>query len=726
DDIKYFNRNTIKLARFIKDKYNCRYIDAIKCFIPPEVDINVKKKIVVNENVNETNLSKEEKDVLEKIVTSKLNINVNDIYESKKVIDRLRKKGAISFMPDISYGIGHKKVRMVKLRDISFDNLSEKERDFIELLRGREWIAASELVNKKGISYSFINRLHKKGLIDYEYRESRRRVEFPHIVEKEYPLNSYQLKTLSCYYNAKEKGKSKFLLYGVSNSGKTDVYMRIAQNTLNEDKSVLILVPEISLTPQLIARFTNRFGDKVAVFHSRLSDGQHFDEWDRVRQGDAMIAIGTRSAVFLPMKNLGLIVIDEEHDNGFKQSDMYPFYDAREIAEKRCEIEGASFILCSSTPSMETYYKARTGELELLHIPVRVNNLDAPQYSIVDLRRELKRGNKGILSTQLITEIEMCLKNGEQAILFLNKRGYASFVMCQDCGHIFKCPHCDITLSYHSDRKILTCHYCNYTRPVAQNCPECGAKELEFKGFGTQKLEKEINRFFPEARVLRLDRDSLKGINSLNQIYTDFRNKKADILIGTQLITKGFDFPGVTLAAVIMADINLNLPDFRSAESTFQLITQLGGRVGRGDKRGKVIIQTFNAEHYSIQYAAKNDYTTFYKKEIAFREKYGYPPFVHLGRTLCTGLNEEQVRKAIELWYNDIESKINNNSLNGIKLLRPVPCPVPKINDFYRWQIVIKGSEENVLSRIIADSYNNIEKFDGVKYMMDINPVNLM
>lgn len=727
DDIKYFDKNSVELINYIANKYICRYIDVIKCFIPPEVNINVKKKIVVRDDLDIDALDKEERNLLEKL-NAETGVYVDEVRENIKIINRLRAKGFVSFIPDINRGMRHKKIRMVRLKSLDenvVEYMTDKEREFTELLKGRGWVAASELVKSNKTSYDFINRMHRKGFIDYEYLEQRRIVEFPDVTEGNYTLSIPQITAINHFKEAREKGKRDFLLYGVPNSGKTDVYMEIAKDILKENKRVMVLVPDIFLTPQLIARFVSKFGDEVAVFHSMLSDGQHFDEWDRVRRGDVKIVIGTRSAAFLPIKNLGLIVIDEEQDRGFKQSDMYPFYDARDVAKKRCELEGASLLLCSSTPSVETYYKALKGELGLLYIQESVNKFDSLSQ-VVDLKQELKKGHKGIISRQLITEIERCLKNGEQAMLFLNKRGYAGTVMCQQCGYIFKCPHCEITLNYHSDKKTLTCHYCNYSRHIDQKCPECGANGLIFRGFGTQRIEKEINKLFPEARVLRADGDSMKGVKSINHIYNEFRNGKADILIGTQVIAKGLDFPNVTLAAVIMADIGLNLPDFRSGESTFQLITQLRGRTGRSDKRGKVLIQTFNPEHYCIHYAASNNYAAFYKREIAFRENYQYPPFVFLARILCTGLEDETVRKAIDLWYNNIVNNIKYNGLTEIKLLHPAPCPISKIKDFYRWQIIVKGKDENTLSRLIKDSYNSIDKVQGVRYIMDINPFNML
>lgn len=727
DDIKYFSANMVILAKFIKERYNCLFIDALKCFIPPEVNISLKKKIIISGTADNTNLNDKERAVLEKIITSKKTMYTDEMDGDKKIIDRLRKMGIISYFPEINRGTRHKRVRMIKLKEGMFDDdLKEKEKDFIDYLKEKDWVLASKAVKDTGIDYSFIRRLYKKGVIDYEYRELRRIVKFPRINEKKYELNSSQLKVVSDYYMARKNGKSKFLLFGVSNSGKTDVYMNIAEQMLQDGKSVLILVPEVSLTPQVVARFVNRFGDMVSVFHSRLSNGQHFDEWDRVRRGEARIAVGTRSAVFLPMKDLGLIVIDEEHDTGFKQSDMHPYYDAKEVAIRRCELENASIILSSSTPSVETYYKAQLGEYELLNLSTRVNDTGMPVFEIVDLRGELKKGNRGILSRKLISELGTCLKNGDQAILFLNKRGYASFVMCKNCGNILKCPHCDIPLKYHSDKKILTCHYCNYNETVMRTCPKCGGTEMEFGGFGTQKIEREINKFFPDARVLRMDRDSIRGLTSINDIFSNFRDGKADILIGTQLVTKGFDFPGVTLAGVILADINLNLPDYKSSENTFQLLVQLGGRVGRRGKKGKVIIQTFNPQNYSIQYAARNDYIGFYQKEIEFRKQFGYPPFMRLGRALCSGPESEQVRKAIEIWYNDIKRLTKNVGAVDIKLLRPVPSPVARINDLYRWQFVLKGTDDREIAVLLSDSLRNIKKLDGVKYMMDVNPVSLM
>ena len=446
------------------------------------------------------------------------------------------------------------------------------------------------------------------------------------------------------------KGKGgKFLLHGVTGSGKTEVFMAAVRNVLAMGRSAIILVPEIALTPQMVAWFRGRFGPVAAVIHSRLSPGERFDEWRRIRRGDARVVIGARSAVFSPARNLGLIVVDEEHETTYL-SDHHPRYDAREVAIRRCERENATLILASATPSIMSFARARRGDYMLLEMPRRVQDRPLPDVVIIDMRQELENGNRTVLSAVLRRELKDCAERGEQAMLLMNRRGYNSFVSCRSCGYVVKCPNCDISMTYHmnSEDGLLRCHYCGYTMKPPAVCPECGGKYIRYFGAGTQKVEEEVRKMLPGVNVVRMDYDTTSGKDGHGKILEEFRSGRAKILIGTQMIAKGLDFPRVTLVGVIAADMTLNLPDYRSRERTFQLLTQVAGRAGRGEKPGRVIIQTYKPEDPVITYAAAQDYRSFFEDEFTRRRRGLYPPFTLLARYLTESVNEAAAAAAAD------------------------------------------------------------------------------
>ncbi|MBP5725718.1 MAG: primosomal protein N', partial [Clostridia bacterium] len=425
------------------------------------------------------------------------------------------------------------------------------------------------------------------------------------------------------------KGKGgRFLLHGVTGSGKTEVFMAAVRNALNYGKSAIILVPEIALTPQMVSWFRGRFGPVAAVIHSRLSPGERFDEWRRIRRGDARVIIGARSAVFAPARDLGLIVVDEEHESTYL-NDHHPQYDAREVARKRCDRENATLVLASATPSILSFARARRGDYMLLEMPRRVMNRPLPEVEIIDMREELENGNRTVLSGALRKALKDCTVRGEQAMLLMNRRGYNSFVSCRTCGYVVKCPNCDISMTYHmgSDDGLLRCHYCGQVMKPPEVCPECGGKYIRYFGAGTQKVEEEVHKLLPGVATVRMDYDTTGGKDGHGRILEEFRSGRARILIGTQMIAKGLDFPNVTLVGVLNADASLNMPDFRAAERTFQLITQVAGRAGRADAPGRVVVQNYDPEHYGITCAAAQDYRAFYTREAASRRLALYPPF---------------------------------------------------------------------------------------------------
>ncbi|MDN5293555.1 MAG: hypothetical protein PWQ31_860 [Eubacteriales bacterium] len=516
----------------------------------------------------------------------------------------------------------------------------------------------------------------------------------------------------------REGRKEVFLLHGVTGSGKTEVYLRAIEEVLAVGRQALVLVPEISLTPQMVERFKNRFGSRVAVWHSALSQKERNDEWLRIFSGRADIVVGARSAVFAPLRKPGLIVIDEEHENTYKQEES-PRYHAREVALMRAKLAQCPVILGSATPSLESFRRAETGEYHLLSLPARVDNRPLPRVEIVDLREELKEGNRSVFSRLLQKEMAERLRRGEQIILFLNRRGFSTFVVCRECGLVMKCRRCDVSLTYHAGVNELRCHYCGLRVANPDSCPQCGSRYIRYFGTGTQKIEEEVKRLFPWARVLRMDVDTTSRRGAHEKIINLFREGKADILIGTQMIAKGLDIPAVTLVGVVSADTVLNLPDFRAAERTFQLVTQVAGRAGRGKIPGQVVVQSYNPDHYAIQAVRNHDYHSFYRREMEYRQRMKYPPFTHLLRVVVLGRKEEQVVRGAQFLGAELRLQMEQAGVTGVSLLGPAPAPLQKLKDTYRWQMALKGPEPEELRWLLRRA------LDVVKEAREMAPVGL-
>ena len=590
--------------------------------------------------------------------------------------------------------------------------------DFIKINNGK--YMKSQLINDFNYSSYMINKLiSEEYLIKLDEKVNRldnREYDFYDTFE----LNEEQQNAFNNIVFSKEK---LFLLKGVTGSGKTEVYMRLAKKMLEEEKSTLILVPEISLTPQMIERFKGRFGNSVAVFHSKLSQGERFDEWHRVSEGKVKLVVGARSAIFLPFKNLGLIVVDEEHEGTYK-SEQNPKYHTREVAEYLSEISECKVVFASATPSVESYYYGLTDKYKLIELKNRVASKKMPKMKVIDMRQELKNNNKSMFSRELYEKISLNLKDKNQSIIFLNRRGHSTFVSCRQCGYVYKCHHCDISMTYHNNGYLI-CHYCGTAKKIDNNCPKCGSKYIKYFGAGTEKIEGEIKRLFPKARVLRMDVDTTRNKNSYEKIYNSFKNGEADILIGTQMITKGLDFPNVTLVGVIAADMSLNLPDYRSAERTFQLITQVGGRAGRGDKEGEVIVQTYTPEHYSIIHSMNNDYEALFKEEIVMRKDFNYPPFGKIFLIHCSSKNEELLKNFMKELGNHLNKTLEEYDL---EMLGPCSSIISKIKENYRWQIVLKGDLPEETCKFIKDrvyeTYSNV--YNEIRVSIDINPNSLI
>lgn len=607
--------------------------------------------------------------------------------------------------------INKKMIKYVKLCSNSFPKLKPNQEKIVEYLRINGKVKKEE-VNK--ISVSGVNTLIKNGIIIESLIEEYR------LVTKDINKEKETFKLTVEQQEAKNKilsqtQSSVFLLHGVTGSGKTVVYMEIVEEMLNRGKDSIFLVPEISLTPQMVYHFKSRFGDEVAVLHSRLSEGEKYDEYRKIVEGKVHIVVGARSAVFAPFKNLGAIIIDEEHTTSYKQ-DNNPKYSAIEIAIERAKNNNAIVILGSATPSLETYARSIKGLYTLVELKHRVNTNNLPLVEIVDMSKEKHRGS--IFSSRLITEVNKRLEKHEQIILLLNRRGYSSFITCSNCGYTAKCPHCDITLTYHKTSNTLRCHYCGYADKMNDICPSCGEKAIKTLGTGTEKVEEEIKKVF-NARVVRMDLDTTSKKGSHEKIITAFKNHEYDILLGTQMIAKGLDFSNVTLVGVINADTSLMIPNYRSNEYTFQLLMQTAGRSGRGEKNGSVIIQTFNPEHYAITLASKHDYIDFFKQEMEVRRKLSYPPYYYLIYIKVIGKDYNK----ISIESNKIAS-ILTRELKNSKILGPTTCSVFKLNGLFRFGIIIKYKKEEKMEEVLQSLVNHYKGNQTVKVDIDVNPNN--
>ena len=649
-----------------------------------------------------------------------------------KLVEQMKEKYLCTYLegikvlvpPGITKGNKEKKENFIFIyKDLEGKYLKENYEQIYDFVKLNDGVYNKNILNKKfGFSLSSINTLIKHGFLIQKNQVVNRYNEKMYRNYDEKILNGDQSLAL---YRILNSNRKLFLIHGVTGSGKTEIYMHLVKKLMEKDKDSIILVPEISLTPQMVERFKGRFGKNIAVFHSKLSDGERFDEWMRVKRGEVKVAIGARSAVFLPFHNLGSIIIDEEHESSYK-SDSNPKYNARDIAELRCMNEGCKIILGSATPSLETYYKSKNKIIDLISIKERIEGASMPEVKIVDMREELMSGNKSIFSKELFEDISTRLEKKEQIILFLNRRGFSTFVSCRECGYVFKCKNCDISLTYHNRDSSLRCHYCGASMRIPKQCPKCNSKYVKYFGAGTEKVEKAIKKYFPEVQTLRMDLDTTRTKNSYENIYNTFKKGEADILIGTQMIAKGLDFENVTLVGVLAADMSLNLPDYRSGEKTFQLITQVSGRAGRGKKAGKVLIQSYNPENYSITSAAKSDYEGFYNKEIKIRKDMNYPPF---SKILLINLSSKYENKLIKnthkigIILKNIVAKYDN-----LNMLGPCPSPLSKIKEMYRWQIILKGNVTgDIMKEIQKIVYTSLEQvYNDIRVSIDINPNSLL
>lgn len=579
----------------------------------------------------------------------------------------------------------------------------------------------------KGISTAVLNQGKEKGWLEFieseRYRDPYKDRVFDQTTALE--LNAEQKNAVEQIITAGQQQKDQvFLLEGITGSGKTEVYLQAIADVLSENKTAIMLVPEIALTPQMVERFKGRFGESVAVLHSGLSQGEKYDEWRKIEREEAQVVVGARSAIFAPLKNIGLIIIDEEHESSYKQ-DETPRYHARDLAIWRSKYHHCPIVLGSATPSLESRARAQKGVYQLLQLNHRAKAAaQLPAIEIVDMREEFQNHRTSTFSANLQEKIQNRLDKKEQTVLLLNRRGYSSFVMCRDCGFVLPCPNCDISLTLHMDTRSMRCHYCGHEEPIPNRCPNCGGNKIRYYGTGTQKVEEELRELYPQARILRMDVDTTRRKGAHEQILQKFGAKEADILLGTQMIAKGLDFPEVTLVGVLNADTSLNLPDFRSSEHTFQLLTQVSGRAGRAEKAGEVVIQTFNPQHYAIELAKKQNYEQFYQQEMHVRHRGGYPPYYFIVKITASHPEEQVAAKKIFQIANQLKEVLSPQSL----LLGPTPSMILRVKNRYYYQLIIKYKHEPNLPHVLDEILNGSQKEQrqGLFVAIDNEPLNFI
>lgn len=745
DEEPIFNKDDINLIIWMKNKYLCTYIDCINLLYPKGYKLN-NFKVIKLKDENYKSENKNENKILEILKNNKGKIKfekIKKIPNANNLIYKMQKNNIVELKWEYKDHKNEKKVYSISLIEDIVDiddyininkiRLGNKQKEIIEFLKEKKEVDLNEVLENLKITRQSINKLKEKNLIRIEEVDFYRSPEQIYSIEhKEINLNKEQSKVVSTINSEMfDENKKPYMIHGVTGSGKTEVYMAIIENALSQGLDGLVLVPEISLTPQTISRFKNKFGDIVGVFHSQLSEGEKHDVYKQVKEGKIRILIGARSALFTPFTSLGVIIIDEFHESAYK-SDKNPKFSAIEVAKFIAKKRDISLVLGSATPSIEEYYKAVNGEYKLLEINKRANKKPMPKIEVADMKEELMIGNKSIFSTKLKSEIELAIKNNSQVMLFLNRRGYSNFVSCRKCGYVFTCENCDISLTYHKKSNTGKCHYCGYEKEIPSECPECKSKYIKPFGIGTQKIEEEIKTIFPNLRVLRLDKDTTSRKGSFDRILNSFKNKEADILIGTQMLSKGLDFDNVTLVGVLSADMILKFPDFRSSEMTFQLITQVAGRAGRAEKDGKVILQTYDTDHYAIKHAINYDFKGFYEDEIKIRKLFDYAPFNNMVSVVLSGKDNKLVESNSKKMYDSLAYLLRERGINDLSfILGPNQCSIGKINQNYRWQILFKDEdiEINLLKGIIK--YICITKreivFDkDINISIDINPYSVL
>lgn len=735
----------LKLALWMRERYFCTVFEAAKTMLPAGLWYSVELGYSLQEGVNREHAyeqvsgSNDEILVLDAVYAHGgrcPSADLETLFDGnlpRRAISALIKKNILTTDSWEKRRTGDKYVRMVRLCVCEEDALlaaTQRERRapvqaaVLRLLCTMERISQSELCYFTGATASTVTALSKSGLVCSYSEETYRRPIYSADVNKSLPmLNDEQMSACEGIYSlCKDEKPSAALLYGVTGSGKTTVYIHLIHRMLEHGLSSILLVPEIALTPQMIRIFSSYFGEQIAVLHSSLAAGERYDEWKRIRNGQARVVIGTRSAVFAPCENLGMIIIDEEQEYTYK-SENSPRYHARDIAKFRCTANNAMLLLGSATPDLDSRYRAESGTYHFFRISGRYNQKALPAVEIVDMRQELRAGNGGDLSTRLLDEIRNNLERGEQTILFLNRRGTSSLVSCSECGYTYSCPNCSVNMTWHGTRSRLLCHHCGHSQRLENVCPECGGT-LEHYGTGTQNLEQQLLEAFPDTEILRMDADAVSPVGSHEKLLSQFREKRIPILIGTQMVTKGLDFENVTLVGVISADQQLYCGDYRAAERCFSLITQVIGRSGRGEKSGRAIIQTFTPDNQVLQMAARQDYDSFYESEIQLRKLQYCPPFADVVTLTVSSPDESLVLRCCTYIRDLLKSKLS--SRKDIRLLGPAPMPIVRINNRYRYRLSIHGCFDKELRSLISGILfhcNTVNEFRGVSVFADLNPM---
>ncbi|NWK84350.1 primosomal protein N' [Staphylococcus sp. GSSP0090] len=720
----------IQLTEWYNNYFVTKRISMLEVMLPSAIKAKYTKVFSI-----------EDTDAMPENLASKFDASGHYAYKEAQHNDDLTqiapllKQGIISEVTLLSQNVTKKKQRAVCIVEgFNYDSVlgslekSKKQYELYAFLMDEQHrtVLLKDL-EEMGFSKSSVDTLVRKGFIE-KYDAVVERDPFETRVFEQDAKQQLTVDQQRAFEAISEKidahEQRTYLLHGVTGSGKTEVYLQTIEQVLNLDREAMMLVPEIALTPQMVLRFKRRFGDEVAVLHSGLSKGERYDEWQKIRDGKARVSVGARSSVFAPFKNLGMIIIDEEHESSYKQED-YPRYHARDIAQWRSQYHQCPLILGSATPSLESYARAEKGVYELLSLPKRVNQLALPEVEIVDMREELNSGNRSMFSNQLRDAIQQRLDNQEQIVLFLNRRGYASFMLCRDCGHVPQCPNCDISLTYHKSTDQLKCHYCGHQETPPNLCPNCESEHIRQMGTGTQRVEELLQEAFQEARIIRMDVDTTSRKGAHEKLLNDFGSGKGDILLGTQMIAKGLDFPNITLVGVLNADTMLNLPDFRASERTYQLLTQVAGRAGRHEKEGQVLIQTYNPDHYAIKDVQENDYTAFFQKEMNYRKIGKYPPYFFLINFTIAHKDMKKVMEASKHIHKILLQHLTDKAL----VLGPSPAALSRINNEYRFQILVKYKREPALHealKYLDDYYHDQYLKEKLSLKIDIAPQMMM
>lgn len=739
EDHPVVTREGLALARWLSNYYVCSINKALQPFLPPPVRMVSKNVLQICEGeVTEQLFQSElEKELLRYLKTSKA------VLSRKEIIKKFGPPGEDALKQLLAQKVVREKVLFKSqvsaklLHSVSICSEAPEPENIMKKAP-RQGLILSNLLDGPVTKDTLKQRL---GEIDAPLRalvekgwvavssESDRRKPYTITLNAQRPdyLNNEQLAAIK-KISAGIKGNTfkEWLLYGVTGSGKTEVYLKSIEETLAAGKQALYLVPEISLTPQIISVLLSVFGDKAALLHSSLSLGERFDEWMRIRSGEAQVIVGPRSALFAPFTKLGLIIIDEEHENTYKQNEPDPRYDARTTAVELARLYKAVLLMGSATPSLKSFYQAQKGSREILSLPERIEKRPLPEIEIVDMRKELQEGNKSIFSKLLVSSLEQVFARGEQAIIFINRRGYHTFVLCRECGKALICPNCSITLTYHQARGKLICHYCNYSRALPTNCPACGSRYIRYFGSGTERVAREMEALFPEVRYLRMDSDTTRLKGSHTEILKEFQEGKSQVLIGTQMIAKGLDFPGVTLVGIVNPDTILNMPDYQASERAYQLITQVAGRAGRGSLAGRVLLQTYNPDHYLFDAIIRQDYEEFFRQEIANREMLQYPPYQSLARILVSGDQEKKVRERVDYLSELLKIEIDKKGL-PVEVLGPSQAPLFFLKGRYRYHFTLRGQDLNQIRDLAWIIRNESRKLSPEpRIIIDIEPQSLL